>query len=213
MRKTRDNDYIFEDYGEFVENLINDVSGNDKYITVIGKFDKIKDIIKEALNYEEVDFNYLQIHESIDKSKEFQILVYSVQDEVIINCAPAKNENDEYVDYVGNIVYVFHDCSACVLKHIDSDSEKRFVYYDDDCDLIKNDEIEKTKCDKPCECETTKKNCDDNGDSVSISKIRDGVYETTTYYTSKRLNNNKYSTLSELFSDFEKTIDDFFYEF
>ena len=137
-------DLNFEYIEEFVDCLVNEVENDeDKFVTVIAKFDEAKEILKELMTYDDVNFESLQIESPIMDNyfDEFVLSLWMNDGVLEIGCEKLKNEDGEYTNPCGDEVFLFDDCSSKIIPLCDG-SELYFVNIDDKCD-----------CDEECGCE------------------------------------------------------------
>lgn len=142
-------DINFEYIEEFVDYVIDEVENDeDNFITVIAKFDEAKEILKNAIAYDDVNFESLQIESPImDNYYDEFVLSFWMNDGVLeIGCEKLKNEEGDYTNPCGDVVFLFDDCSSKIIPLCDG-SELYFVNIDDECDC---DEDCDCKC--PCDC-------------------------------------------------------------
>ena len=139
----KNKDLNFEYIEEFVDYVIDEVENDeDNFITVIAKFDEAKEILKNAIAYDDVNFESLQIESPImDNYYDEFVLSFWMNDGVLeIGCEKLKNEEGDYTNPCGDVVFLFDDCSSKIIPLCDG-SELYFVNIDDECD-----------CDEDCDC-------------------------------------------------------------
>ena len=142
-------DIDFEYIEEFVDYVVNEVENDeDKFVTVIAKFDEAKEILKELMTYDDVNFESLQIESPImDNYFDEFVLSLWINDGVLeIGCEKLKNEDGEYTNSCGDVVFLFDDCSSKLIPLCDG-SELYFVNICDECDCD-----EECDCKCPCDC-------------------------------------------------------------
>ena len=143
MNKDLNFEYI-EDFADYiVEQVELDV---DLFVSVVGKFEEIKGIIKEIFCIAEVDFENINIESSIMSGYEDEYVLDCWCDAgvVQIGCEPAKRDG-EYLNLVGDKTYLLDNVSSKVIP-LCQDSKLYFVNIEDDCDC---DE----ECDEYCPCD------------------------------------------------------------
>lgn len=147
-------DLNFEYIEEFVDCLVNEVENNeDKFVTVIAKFDEAKEILKELMTYDDVNFESLQIESPImdNYCDEFVLPLWMNDGVLEIGCEKLKNEEGEYTNPCGDVVFLFDNCSSKIIPLCEG-SELYFVNIDDECEC---DEGCDEKC--PCDCHKEEK--------------------------------------------------------
>ena len=147
-------DINFEYIEEFVDYVIYEVENDeDNFVTVIAKFDEAKEILKNAMTYDDVNFESLQIESPImDNYCDEFVLSFWMNDGVLeIGCEKLKNEDGEYTNPCGDVVFLFDDCSSKIIPLCDG-SELYFVNIDDECDCD-----EECDCKCPCDCHKEEK--------------------------------------------------------
>lgn len=137
----------FEDIEDFACNV------SDKYdalkdeldeVSVIAKYDKVRDIIKELLciGY---DICCIDIHDPGYGGYDDEYIISLFERNIF--CEPFKREND-YVDDESAIIYVSNDANSKCLSHIKSDEIYCFEIGKDDIDADADAEF---KCSESCE--------------------------------------------------------------
>ena len=142
-------DLNFEYIEEFVDCIVNEIENDeDKFVTVIGKFDEAKEILKELMTYDDVNFESLQIESPIMDNyfDEFVLSLWMNDGVLEIGCEKLKNEEGDYTNPCGDVVFLFDDCSSKIIPLCDG-SELCFVNIDDKCDCD-----EECDCGCPCDC-------------------------------------------------------------
>ena len=181
-------DINFEYIEEFVDCVINEVeSDEDAFTTVIAKFDEAKEVLKSIMTYGDVNFESLQIESPImdNYCDEFVISLWMNDDVLEIGCEKLKNEDGEYTNPCGDIVFLFSNCSSKIIPLCEG-SNLYFVSLDEDCD-----------CDDDCdECYLCDCHCDDS--CVEYSKTDDGELHG---FTASKSTGNGYHSYSFYTSD------------
>ena len=157
-------DIIFENIEELVDYVINEVENNeDKFITVIAKFDKAREIFKNVMMYEDINFELLHIEspEMDNYCGEFLLSFWMNDGFIEFGCEKMKNEHGSYIHPHGDITFLFGDCSSKIIPLCD-DSTLYFVNIDDACDCGE-------WCCGNCDC-----GCHDTKNGVELSEINDG---------------------------------------
>ena len=137
-------DINFEYIEEFVDYVIDEVENDeDNFVTVIAKFDEAKEILKNAMTYDDVNFESLQIESPImDNYCDEFVLSFWMNDGVLeMGCEKLKNEEGDYTNPCGDVVFLFDDCSSKIIPLCEG-SKLYFVSIEDECD-----------CDEDCDCE------------------------------------------------------------
>lgn len=150
-------DISFEYIEELVDYVIDDVENDgDNFVTVIAKFDEAKEILKNAMTYDDVNFESLQIESPIMDNyyDEFAISFWMNDGVLEIGCEKLKNAEGEYIYPCGDVVFLFDDCSSKIIPLCEG-SKLYFVSIEDECD-----------CDEECDCECSKD--EDGGFSIRV---------------------------------------------
>lgn len=140
-------DINFEYIEELVDYVVNEVENDeDKFVTVIAKFDEAKEILKELMTYDDVNFESLQIESPIMDNyfDEFVLSLWMNDGVLEIGCEKLKNEDGEYINPCGDVVFLFDDCSSKIIPLCDG-SDLYFVNIEDECDCDED-------CDEKCSC-------------------------------------------------------------
>ena len=164
-------DITFEYIEEFVDYIVNEVENDeDLFLTVVGKFEEIKNIIKEMIVIADVDFEniVLSCPEASDYTDEYVLDCWCYDGVIQIGCEPAKRDG-KYLNPCGDETYLFDDCSSKIIPLCEG-SKLYFVEIEDESDYGE-------ECDENCLCDcrnedkelsTTKKShYSINGESVS----------------------------------------------
>lgn len=154
-------DLYFEYIEDFADYIVERVENDEElFLTVVGRFEEIKNIIKEIFCIAEVDFESLNIESPIiDGYEDEYVLDCWCDDGVIqIGCEPAKR-NGEYLNLVGDETYLLEDCSSKIIPLCEG-SDLYFVNFDEDYD-----------CDEECCCEGCCCDCHDNNNGNYTIKV------------------------------------------
>lgn len=141
-------DLNFEYIEEFVDYVIDEVeNGEDNFVTVIAKFDEAKEILKNAMTYDDVNFESLQIESPImDNYCDEFILSFWMNDGVLeIGCEKLKNTEGKYTNPCGDVVFLFDDCSSKIIPLCEG-SKLYFVEIEDEDNYGE-------ECDENCLCD------------------------------------------------------------
>jgi len=117
-------------------------------VSVIAKYDKVKDIIKELLciGY---DICCIDIHDPGYGGYDDEYIISLFERNIF--CEPFKREND-YIDDESVIIYVSNDANSKCLSHIKSDEIYYFEIGKDDVDVdVDTDADAEFSCSKSCE--------------------------------------------------------------
>lgn len=185
-------DLNFEYLADFADYIVEKVELDEElFVSVVGKFEEIKGIIKEIFCVAEVDFEHLNIESAITSGYEDEyVLDCWFNDSAIqIGCEPAKR-NGEYFNLAGDETYLLEDCSSKIIPLCEC-SDLYFVNIEDECDC---DE----ECDEycPCDCHCSDSCVEysktDDGDihGFTASKSTDSGYCSYSFYTSDNMSKN-----------------------
>ena len=168
-------DLYFEYIEDFADYIVERVELNEElFVSVVGKFEEIKNIIKEVFCIAEVDFESLNIESSIfDGYEDEYVLDCWCDDGVIqIGCEPAKRDG-EYLNLSDDETYLLENCSSKLIPLCES-PKMYFVNIEDEC-----------YCDEECCCECCK--CDNDADvyGFTVDNETDNGYVKIIYHSSK----------------------------
>ena len=141
-------DKNFKHIEEFVDYIVERAENDeDLFLTVVGKFEEIKNIIKEMIVIADVDFEniVLSCPEASDYTDEYVLDCWCNDGVIQIGCEPAKRDG-KYLNLSGDETYLFDNCSSKIIPLCEG-SKLYFVNIDDECDC---DEDCDCKC--PCDC-------------------------------------------------------------
>lgn len=181
-------DLNFEYTEELVDYIVEEVENDeDAFVTVIAKFDEAKEILKNIIAYEDVNFESLQIESPImdDYYDEFIVSLWMNDGVLEIGCEKLKDEEGHYTNPYGDIVFLFPNCSSKIIPLCEG-FDLCFVDIEDECDC--DDEYDEC-C--PCDC-----HCGDS--CVEYSKTDDGELHG---FTASKSTNNGYHSYSFYTSD------------
>ena len=133
-----------EDFADCIIGRIVDNGG--LFVTVIGKFDTIKPLLKEVISYKFVDFESIEIESGAMDNyvDEFILSLWSNDGFVEIGCEKLKR-NGDYINPCGDETYLLEDCSSKIIP-LCEDSDLYFVNFDEESDYDEN-------CDGCCSCD------------------------------------------------------------
>lgn len=177
-------DLYFEYIEDFADYIVDKVELNEElFVSIVGKFKEIKNIIKEIFCIAEVDFESLNIESSIIDGYEDEYILDCLCDDgvVQIGCEPAKRDG-KYLNLVGGETYLLDNVSSRIIP-LCEDSDLYFVNIEEDCD-----------CDECCICDCRCGSCveyskTDNGKlhGFTASRSTGDGYHTYSFYTSNNL--------------------------
>lgn len=195
-------DLNFEYIEDLVDYIVEEVeSDEDAFITVIAKFDEAKEVLKSIMTYGDVNFESLQIESPImdNYCDEFVISLWMNDGVVEIGCEKLKDEEGNYTNPCGDIVFLFSNCSSKIIP-LCEDSDLYFVDIEDECDC---DEECDVYC--PCECHYSdscveySKTDDGELHGFTASKSTDNGYHSYSFYTSDNLSK---SDINDMLKEF-----------
>ena len=139
-------------YLENIEELVDCVIGTveydeDAFVTVVAKFDDAKEILKNVMLYEDVNFDFLEIESPIvDNYYAEYVLSFWMNDGILeIGCEKLKDEEGHYTNPCGDIVFLCSNCSSKIIPLCEG-SELYFVNLEGECDCDDD-------CCECCECD------------------------------------------------------------
>lgn len=198
----KSNDLNFEYIEDFADYIVEKVEcDEDLFLTVIGKFEEIKDIIKEVCAIAEVDFDFIEIESPMMDNyyDEFILSLWANDGVVEVGCEKLKNEEGEYTNPCGDETYLLDNVSSKIIPLCDG-SDLYFVDIDDECD-----------CDEDCDCECTcachEEECcvtcaeTANGDihGFTASKSTENGYHSYSFYTNDTLSEDEIRSMLKKF--------------
>ena len=139
-------DINFEYIGDFADYIVDRIENNeDLFISVVGKFDEIKNIIKEIFCIAEADFESINIESPIINNYIDEYVFDCWYDDGIvqIGCEPAKRDGN-YLNLCGDETYILYNCSSKIIPLCES-SDVYFVNIDDNFECF-------DECDDFCSC-------------------------------------------------------------
>ena len=137
-------DLYFEGIEAFSDYIVDCFEDNEElFIAVIGKFNSIKPLLKEAMIYDFVDFESIEIEsENVDGYADEFVLSFWVDGDVLkVGCEKLKRDG-KYILPCGDETYLLEDCSSKVIP-LCEESDLYFVNFDEECDC----------CEERCTCE------------------------------------------------------------
>ena len=178
-------DYIEELCEEILDRLNED---DEAFISVIGKYDDIRNFIKEFMTYDEVKFESLVINgpECNNYYDEYIVDIWNNDGEILFGCEPAKRDG-RYINFEGNVLYLLDNVKQAVLNTCEYD-EMYFV-------IIGESDYDKG-CDENCLC-------DCRNEDKELSTTEKSHYSINGKSVSKEQFDKKYS---EIQSKYEKNM-------
>lgn len=178
----KNNDIIFENIEELADYLICEVENyDDKLITVVAKFDEAKEILKNVIILsDDVNFELVELESPIidNYEDEFVLSFWNNSGVIEIGCEKSKDEDGEYIDPCGDIVFLFDNCNSKIIS-LCEDSDLYFVSIDDGCSC--DSECDECCC-GCCDCD------DDNIYGFELDSKTDNRYSKIIYYNLNPIN-------------------------
>ena len=178
---------------EFADYIAERAEDNEGlYLTVIGKYEEIKEMIKEIMANGNADFETLNIilPDISGYNDEYVLDCYCLNGIAQIGCEPIKQIGG-YTEFAGDETYLLPDCSSKIIPLCEY-TKLYFVNIDDDDEYDDYDECD--ECDNCCgccknddvhiECSSGK---DGNTHGFTASKHKDDGYYSFSYYTNDEL--------------------------
>ena len=138
-------DLYFEYIEEFADYIVEKVESDEElFLTVVGKFEEIKNIIKEMILVADVEFEGIELYSAdINGYTDEYVLDCWCDDGIVqIGCEPAK-ECGEYLNLVGDETYLLDNVSSRIIPMCE-ETELYFVNIDEECNC--------DCCDYQCDC-------------------------------------------------------------
>lgn len=151
-------DINFKYIEDFVEYIVDRVEKDeDLFLTVVGKFEEIKTILKDVMLFEFINFESLQIEIPImdNYNSEFIFSIWMNDGILEIGCEKLKNKNGEYDNPCGDETYLLGNVSSKIIPLCEG-SDLYFV----------NIEEYNEECNECCECDCHKD--DDGGYTIKV---------------------------------------------
>ena len=177
-----------EDFTDYIYDMVAD--DEDLFVAVVAKFEEAQKILKSAMAYGNVNFDYLHIESPLMAGYEDEyVLDFWMNDETLeIGCEPLKRDG-EYINPCGDITFIFDNVSSKVIPLCEG-SEVYFVETEEEDECNED-------CHACCECDCRKDNVfvecstDNGGDThgFTASKSDDSGYYSFSYYTTDKLSN------------------------
>ena len=180
-------DINFKYIEDFVEYIVDRVEKDEELLlTVVGKFEEIKTILKDVMLFEFINFESLQIESPImdNYNSEFIFSIWMNDGILEIGCEKLKNENGEYDNPCGDETYLLGNASSKIIPLCEG-SDLYFVNieeYDEECN-----ECCECDCHKDDSCVEYSKTNDGELHGFTASKSTDSGYHSYSFYTSDNL--------------------------
>lgn len=178
-------DLSFEYIEDFADYIVEKVECDEElFMSIVGKYDEIKNIIKEIITISDVDFEKICLYsDEVDDYKDEYILDCYCDDGVVqIGCEPAKRDG-KYLNLVGDEIYLLDNVSSKIIP-LCAESDLYFVYIEDECDCDDGCYCDCHKDDKLIECST---GVDGETHGFTASKSDDNGYYSFSFYTTNSL--------------------------
>lgn len=186
----KNKDINFECIEEFADYIVNEVENDeDLFLTVVGKFEEIKNTIKEMIIIADVDFEniVLSCPEASDYADEYVLGCWCDDGVIQIGCKPAKRDG-KYLNLYNDEIYLLDNCSSKIIPSCEG-SRLYFVEIKDESDYDK-------ECDENCLC-------DCRNEDKELSTTEKSYYSINGESVSKEEFDKKYS---EIQSKYEKNM-------
>lgn len=152
----KNKDLNFEYIEDFVDHILDRVVGNEGlFISVVAKYDEMKEVIKNIMLYDDVNFEKLELTTPLvnEYEDEYVLELFYENGNVEFNCMPLKVDG-KYENPCGDEIYLFDNCSSKIIPLCEG-SKLYFVDIENDCD-----------CDEDCDCECS---CDCHKEDKEIA--------------------------------------------
>ena len=127
-------DLCFKRTEDFVDYLLGIYEEDkDLFITVISKFEKMREFLKEIMKYEDVNFDMLHLAcpEVDGYDDEFALSIWMNDGILEVGCEPLKTDG-EYTNPCGDITFITEECSSKIIPLCDG-SDLYFVSLGEEC--------------------------------------------------------------------------------
>lgn len=141
-------DLNFEYIEDFADYIVEKVKCDEElFMSIVGKYDEIKNIIKEIITISDVDFEKICLYsDEVDDYKDEYILDCYCDDGVVqIGCEPAKRDG-KYLNLAGDETYLISNVSSKIIPLCEG-SKVYFVNFDEEYDC--DEECDEEYC---CDC-------------------------------------------------------------
>ena len=153
-------DLYFEHIEDFVDYIVCRAEDNEElFLSVVGRFEEVKDIIKEFIVSANAEFDMIDIQSpDFDGYMDEYVLDCWCDDGLLhIGCEPARRDG-KYLNFCGDETYLLSNCSSKLIPLCD-DSELYFVNIGEGCE-----------CDEDC-CGCCECACHEDEDDVTYYVI------------------------------------------
>lgn len=178
-------DLNFEYIEDFADYIVEKVEDDEElFVSIVGKFEEIKNIIKEITTISDVDFEKVCLYsDEVDEYKDEYVLDCWYDDGVVqIGCEPAKRDG-KYLNLVGDETYLIANVSSKIIPLCEG-SDLYFVNIEEECDCDDECSCLCHKDDKLIECYTE---VDGETHGFTASKSDDNGYHSFSFYTTNSL--------------------------
>ena len=149
-------DINFEYIEEFVDHILDRVVGNeDLFISVVAKFDDMREIVKNILLYEDVNFEKLELTTPLinEYEDEYVLELFWENDLLGFDGMPLKVDG-KYNSPTADEVFIFDDCKQKIVTMCDGSLVDIVHIYDEDDEF--EDECDCDACGYECPCDCHK---------------------------------------------------------
>ena len=163
-------DLNFEYIEHFADYIVGRVEDDEElFLSIVGKFEEIKDIIKELMVLADVEFDILNMQspEVDGYTDEYVLDCWYNEGLLHIGCEPARRDG-KYLNFCGDETYLLSNCSSKLIP-LCEDSELYFVNICED-----------HECSDDC-CECCSCSCHKDGEDTTYYVI-DGLTEADILY-------------------------------
>lgn len=181
-------DLYFEYIEDFADYIVEKVESDEElFLTVVGKFEEIKNIIKEMILVADVDFEGIKLYSAdINGYTDEYVLDCWCDDGIVwVGCEPAK-EGGKYWNLVGDETYLLDNVSSKVIS-VCEDTDLYFVNIDEECD-----------CADCCQCDCCDGCIEDEDEELygfMVRKSTENGYRNFSFYTNKTLSDDEVERL------------------
>lgn len=194
-------DLYFEYIKDFADYIVERIELDEElFVSVVGKFEEIKNIIKEMFCISEVDFESINIESAIMNNYEDEYVLDCWCDDgvVQIGCDPVKKDG-KYLNLSGDETYLLDNVSSKLIPLCEG-SDLYFVSIEDECDCDEGCD-EYCPCDCHCGDSCVEYSHTDDGElhGFTASKSTGDEYHSYSFYTSDNLNK---SDIREMLKEF-----------
>ena len=177
-------DLYFEYIEDFADYIVEKVEADEElFLTVVGKFEEIKNIIKGMMLVADVDFESIELRSADINgyTDEYVLDCWCDNGVVQIGCEPAKREG-KYLDVISDETYLIDNVSSKIISACE-EANLYFVNIDEECD-----------CSDCCQCGCCDE-CygDEDGDphGFMARKSTGNGYHNFSFYTNRTLSDDE----------------------